>query len=100
MGIDELRRRFQLHILDCSSWLMPQTKSCEISVPICDEAINIGSLSEFRRPISSIPTGFAIDYIGQFSVSAILMFHLLKRNGFKLIVIDSGAFPLPIQWRQ
>ena len=80
---------------------MPQTqKSREISVPICDEAINIGSLSEFRRLISSIPTGFAIDYIGQFSVSAILMFHLLKRNGFKLIVIDSGAFPLPIQWRQ
>ena len=101
MGIDELRQRFSLLILDCSGWLMPQTQhSRKTSAQSCDEVVRIGSMDDFRQLINRIPMGFAIDYVGQFSVRAILMFHILKSKGFKLVVLDSGAYPVPAEWRR
>lgn len=100
MGIESLRQRFDLSILDCSSWLMPQTcHSREAPPRICDEVVRISSLSAFRQFVAKLPAGVAIDYVGQFSAQAILMFHVLKSAGFKIAVLDSGAFPLPLEWR-
>lgn len=101
MGIEALRQRFELSILDCSSWLMPQTcHSREILPPVCDEVVRIASLQEFRQFVAKAPGGVAIDYVGQFSAQAILMFHVLKSAGFRIAVLDSGAFPLPQEWRR
>jgi len=101
MGIESLRQRFDLSILDCSSWLMPQTFHSREALPrICDKVVRISSLSAFRQFVAKLPAGVAIDYVGQFSAQAILMFHVLKSAGSKIAVLDSGAFPLPQEWRR
>lgn len=101
MGIESLRQRFDLSILDCSSWLMPQTVHSRETPPrICDEVVQISSLRAFRQFVAKAPAGVAIDYVGQFSAQAILMFHVLKSAGFRIAVLDSGAFPLPQEWRR
>lgn len=101
MGIELLRQSFNLYILDCSFWLMPQTfDSREVSPQICDEVVQISSLRAFRQFVAKAPAGLAIDYVGQFSVQAILMFHFVKSAGFRIVVLDSGAFPLPQQWQR
>lgn len=101
MGIESLRKRFDLSILDCSSWLMPQTfHSRDAPRRICDEVVQISSLRAFRQFVAKAPRGFAIDYVGQFSVQAILMFHFVKSAGFKIAILDSGSCPLPQEWRR
>lgn len=101
MGIDALRQRFELSILDCSSWLMPQTMlRRKVHPPICDEVVQINSLKAFRRFVAKTPAGVAMDYVGQFSAQAIILFHLLKRAGFKIAVLDSGSVALPKEWRR
>lgn len=101
MGIDALKQRFELSILDCSSWLMPQTmRRRKVHPPICDEVVQINSLKAFRQFVAKTPAGVVMDYVGQFSAQAIIMFHLLKRAGFKIAVLDSGSVALPQEWRR
>ena len=101
MGVESLRQRFDLSILDCSSWLMPQTfHSREVPPRICDEVFQISSLKAFRQFVAKVPAGVAIDYVGQFSAQAILMFHILKTAGFRIAVLDSGSVPIPQEWRR
>lgn len=101
MGIATLKQCFELYILDCSAWLMPKTQdSRKMKIQLYSEVIQISSLSVFRRFISKLPKGISVDYVGQFSIQAILMFYVVKSAGFKIVVIDSGAFPVPQDWRR
>lgn len=101
MGIDALKQRFDVSILDCSSWLMPQTMlRRKMHSPMCDELVQINSLKVFREFVAKMPVGVAIDYVGQFSVQAIMMFHVLKSAGFRIAVLDSGSVALPQEWRR
>ena len=96
MGVEPLERIFDVQILDCTEWLMPvaNTTSCRTSFERSN-LFRIASLGEFKKFISNKPGGFAIDYVGRFSVATVLMLHALKRNGTKTIVVDSGAYPSP-----
>jgi len=101
MGVDALKQRFELSILDCSSWLMPQTmRRRKVHPPICDEVVQINSLKAFRQFVAKTAAGVAMDYVGQFSAQAIIMFHVLKRAGFTIAVLDSGSVALPQEWRR
>lgn len=99
MGIAELAQGFDLTVLDCSGWLMPATNETR-SNRACDSVrvVVIRSLSDLKRTLTNVHDGFAIDYVGQFSIDAILLFHHLKRHGLKIVVIDSGAIPVPKEW--
>jgi hypothetical protein len=99
MGIDDLAQLFDLTILDCSAWLMPvtyKTRSNQVLDGV--RVVCIRSLSDLKRALIDVRDGFALDYVGQFSVEAILLFHQLKRYGQKIVVVDSGAMPVPKEW--
>lgn len=96
MGIESLEQHFDVQILDCTEWLMPQACRTRGRSPFERENLfRITSFSDFRRFIGQKSGGFAIDYVGQFSVPAVFLFHALKRNGTRIIVVDSGAYPSP-----
>lgn len=101
MGMDVLREAFDLTVLDCSAWLMPQTADTRDRPAIDDlRVVPIGSLAEFKTVLAGLGVGIVIDYVGQFSVSSLLMFKELKSRGWKTVVVDSGSFPTPEEWRQ
>lgn len=96
MGIEALERKFEVQILDCTEWLMPMAHATRGNSGF--ERFNlyrIASLAEFRQRISRRPGGLAVDYVGQFSVQAVLLFHALRRNGTRIVIVDSGAYPSP-----
>jgi hypothetical protein len=96
MGIESLERIFDVRILDCTEWLMP--KAFETRGRTSVERSNlhrVRSLSDFRQLIGSRRGGFAVDYVGQFSVAAVRLFHALKRNGTQIVIVDSGSYPSP-----
>lgn len=94
MGIAALSASFSLRILDCTAWLMPSAFLTRHSGGYSHPAVTtIRSLAEFRRALGD--GGFALDYVGQFSPQAILMFDALRRAGVALVVVDSGAYPPP-----
>lgn len=96
MGIEELEQNFDVRIFDCTAWLMPHsfsTRGCsKMDLP---NLYSISSLSRLRAELNKVTGGIAIDYVGQFSMKAILLFQVLKKKEFKLVIIDSGAFPVP-----
>ena len=96
MGIEELQRHFEVRILDCTAWLMPiaiETRGhSTLDLP---NLISIRSLADLRRELRGASGGFSVDYVGQFSLRAILLFHHLKKKRIKLVVMDSGPYPLP-----
>ena len=93
-GISVLDKHYDLSILDCAAWLMPVTFHTRgqpgIGMP---NLRRIASLAEFKAALEV--DGFALDFVGQFSPQAILMFDALRQRGIRLIVLDSGAFPAP-----
>lgn len=96
MGIESLEQHFEVRILDCTAWLMPQAIRTRGALAI--ELANlhsIRSLDGLKNILKGSSGGIAIDYVGQFSLKAILLFHYFKKNGFKLVVMDSGAHPFP-----
>lgn len=96
MGIEALEQHFDLRILDCTAWLMPAAHLTR--GPACLPRANlraVGSMREFKAALGGARGGYAIDYVGQFSPQAILMFNALKSRGFRLVVLDSGACPAP-----
>ena len=96
MGIEELQRHFEVRILDCTAWLMPKALETRgKSTLALSNLVFIHSLIDLRRELKEVSGGFAVDYVGQFSLRAILLFHYLKKKQFKLVVVDSGAYPLP-----
>lgn len=101
MGLAALDRHFDLTVLDCSPWLMPRTSETRVAeVSVAVKLISVHSLGELRSFLAGVRGGFVIDYVGYFSTAAILMFHQLKRAGLKIVAIDSGAFPLPEEWKR
>jgi hypothetical protein len=96
MGIVYLENYFDVKVLDCTAWLMPLAivtrKSSTANLPI---VYSIDSMSTFKLFLNEFSVQFAIDYIGQFSLSAVFLFDHLKKKGVKLIVMDSGAYPSP-----
>jgi hypothetical protein len=96
MGIEELQRHFEVRILDCTAWLMPKAiETRGQSTLDLANLVFIHSLADLRREIKGDGGGFAVDYVGQFSLTAILLFHHLRKKRIKLVVMDSGAYPLP-----
>lgn len=96
MGIEALEQMFDVHILDCTEWLMPKAYATRGAASISRANLHpVKSLNAFRRFIRRRPGGFAIDHVGQFSVQAVLLFHTLKRNGIRIVIVDSGAYPSP-----
>lgn len=96
MGIEELQRHFEVRILDCTAWLMPKAMETRGQSTLdLANLVFIHSLADLRREIKSDGGGFAVDYVGQFSLKAIFLFHHLKKRRIKLVVMDSGAYPLP-----
>lgn len=96
MGIEVLEQRFEVRILDCTSWLMPKAHLTRGASTMQRQNLHfIHSLRDLKDELRGTNGGFAIDYVGQFSVRAILLFNLLKSKGCKLIVMDSGAYPSP-----
>lgn len=96
MGIEYLEQHFEVRILDCTPWLMPQALATRGGASLMRQNLYlINSLSELKDALKDSSAGIAIDYVGQFSLKAILLFQLLKKRGFKLVVLDSGAYPSP-----
>lgn len=96
MGIEELQRHFEVRILDCTAWLMPKALETRGHATLdLPNRVSIRSLADLRRELKGASGGFSVDYVGQFSLKAILLFHYLKKNRIKLVVMDSGAYPLP-----
>jgi hypothetical protein len=94
MGIALLERIFELRILDCTSWLMPRAILTRGGMEFPHSAVRkVRTKAEFVRSLDK--DGYAIDYVGQFSPSAILLFDALKSRRIKLVAIDSGAYPSP-----
>lgn len=96
MGIEALERHFEVRILDCTAWLMPKAYETRGRSTITRHNLrSIHSLRELKDELRDVHGGFAIDYVGQFSAQAVLLFNLLKSKGLKLIAIDNVAFPSP-----
>ena len=96
MGIEFLERIFDVKILDCTAWLMPAVNRTSSRTSFeRSNLIQVASLDQFEKIISSRPGGFAIDYVGPFSVATVFMLRALKKNGTRTIVVDSGAYPSP-----
>ena len=96
MGIEVLEWHFELQILDCTPWLMPVAHRSRGAACLARPNLRaVHSLREFKAALGDARGGFAIDYVGQFSPSSILMFEALRARGLKLVVLDSGAFPVP-----
>ena len=96
MGIESLERIFDVRILDCTEWLMPMAFETRGRASVERANLHrVRSLRDFRRLIDKRRGGFAVDYVGQFSVAAVLLFHALKRNGTRIIIVDSGSYPSP-----
>lgn len=94
LGIKALEKNFDVQILDCTLWLMPEAINRRAQKPVSRNNLHkINSLREFRNKIRTKRKGYALDYVGPFSIQAVLLFNELKKNGFKLIVIDSGSTP-------
>ncbi|MDQ5880824.1 MAG: hypothetical protein QG616_654, partial [Pseudomonadota bacterium] len=96
MGIESLERIFDVRILDCTEWLMPMAFETRGRASVERANLHrVRSLNDFRQLIDKRRGGFAVDYVGQFSVAAVLLFHALKRNGTRIIIVDSGSYPSP-----
>ncbi len=96
MGIEALEKHFDVQILDCTAWLMPKAFATRGRSTVMRNNLRcIHSLSEFRAELAGRQGGFAVDYVGPFSIQAVLLFNELKRKKFKLVVVDSGAYPSP-----
>ena len=96
MGIEALERHFEVRILDCTAWLMPKAYETRGGSTMARHNLcPIHSLRELKNELRDAAGGFAIDYVGQFSIRAVLLFHVLKSRGCKLIAMDSGAYPSP-----
>lgn len=96
MGIQALERHFNLQILDCTAWLMPEAFSTRgTSLLHLENLSSIRSLRDLKSVLADSRGGYAVDYVGQFSPSAVLLFNELKARDVQLIVVDSGAYPSP-----
>lgn len=96
MGIVELGQHFDVQILDCSPWLMPKTARTRGGYAMeLPNLLTVASYRQLRNLLDDTSGGVAVDYVGQFSLKAILLFHYLKRRKFKLVVVDSGAHVFP-----
>jgi hypothetical protein len=96
MGIEVLENHFDVRILDCTDWLMPSASARRSNIPFSRENLRrITSFSDLRDELAGQSGGLAIDYVGQFSLRAILLFYALKSCGFRLVVLDSGSHPIP-----
>ena len=97
MGIAELARHFDVEILDCSRWLMPETaKTRGGSAMILPNLRTVSSDRGLKNALKD-SGGIAIDYVGQFSLRAILLLHHVKQKHLKLVVMDSGAHAVPVE---
>jgi hypothetical protein len=98
MGVAELGPHFDLRIFDCSPWLMPQaSRMRSASAMQLPNLQTVSSYLELKTLLKDLSGGIAIDYVGQFSLRAVLLLHHLKKRQFKLIVMDSGAHAFPAE---
>lgn len=92
---DLLSEYFDLSILDCSEWLLPDSLKTRTQIHLdLVNLIRIKSASEFKAALGG-KGGYALDFVGLFSFNAIRLFNILKKNGTQIVVVDSGPFPSP-----
>jgi len=90
---DLLSEYFDLSILDCTEWLLPDSLKTRTQIHLdLVNLIRIKSASEFKAALGG-KGGYALDFIGLFSFNAIRVFNILKKNGTQIVVVDSGPFP-------
>lgn len=94
MGIAYLSQCFDLKILDLTAWLMPVAFKRRTESNFKNLNLKkIASHDELKRELDGESGGYALDYVGQFSPSALMLFNTLKSHGISIIVVDSGAHP-------
>jgi hypothetical protein len=94
-NIDLLMHHFNLYILDCSEWLLPESHKVRTSDKIeLNNIFNIKNVGDLKK-ILITQNAYALDFIGLFSIDAITLFRILKKNNTKIIVVDSGPYPSP-----
>lgn len=95
MGIAELSKNFNLKIFDCTPWLLPKAfKTRGNKVFNHPSRVEISSLQDLIKAIQS-DGGYILDFVGQFSPRAILMFAVFRIRKIRIVVMDSGAYPAP-----
>ena len=95
MGIAELSSKFNLKIFDCTPWLLPKAfKTRGNKVFHHPSRVEIFSLRDLVKAIHS-DGGYVLDFVGQFSPRAILMFAVFRIKKIRIVVMDSGAYPPP-----
>ncbi|MBT8585672.1 hypothetical protein G6655_04000 [Polynucleobacter paneuropaeus] len=95
MGIAELSNHFNLKIFDCTPWLLPKAfKTRGDKVFHHPSSVEICSLRDLIKAIQS-DGGYVLDFVGQFSPKAILMFTVFQVKKIRIVVMDSGAYPAP-----
>jgi hypothetical protein len=95
MGIAELSKTFEVTVLDCTAWLLPVALTTREPLQHWAKAENIAGAAQFLQVTRRFHGAFAIDYVGNFSISAMCMFWLLHYRGIGRCVIDSGNVPYP-----
>ncbi len=94
-NINELNKNFDLIILDCSAWLLPESiKTRGVSTISLPNLKVIKNKNDLRDALTN-NGGYALDFVGLFSFNAVTLFNILKKKDIKIIVIDSGPFPSP-----
>jgi hypothetical protein len=95
MGIAELSKNFNLKIFDCTPWLLPKAlKTRGNKVFKHPSRVEISSLQDLIKAIQS-DGGYILDFVGQFSPRAILMFAVFRIRKIHIVVMDSGAYSAP-----
>ena len=93
MGIAELSNRFNLKIFDCTPWLLPKAfKTRGDKVFHHPSRVEICSLRDLIKAVQC-DGGYVLDFVGQFSPKAILMFAVFQVKKIRIVVMDSGAYP-------
>jgi hypothetical protein len=95
--VSKLEQKYNVRIFDCTKLVFPAANRDRGSEEFCPpNLVMIDSFRELNNQLKDISSGFVIDYVGNFSTKTILLFHLFKRRGISLVVVDSGPVPSPV----
>lgn len=92
--VARLEQKYKIRIFDCTNLVFPVANRDRGNAEFCPHnLVKINSFSELNNQLKEYSSGLVIDYVGNFSVRTALLFHLFKRRGISLVVIDSGPVP-------
>ena len=92
--VAKLEQKYKVKIFDCTNLVFPVANRDRGNEEFCPHnLVKINSFSGLNSQLKECSSGLVIDYVGNFSVRTALLFHLFKRKGISLIVVDSGPVP-------